>query len=146
MTPYEVKVFLSDSWRKRKELVARYESMLELRSLAEKMTTTFSPVPSAPQGNTSRVEHYAIRIVEMEQDLDEIFNEMDRLHKEAERLIDLVDETNKRQILTNYHLRGMKASQAAEEAGYSVRHLFRLLNESYEEISKKTALNGIPKV
>ena len=45
MTSHEVRKVMSQCWRIRKELKAKENAMQEIRSKAEKMTTSFSQTP-----------------------------------------------------------------------------------------------------
>lgn len=136
MTAYEVRKKMSEAWKLKKEVMAKQEAMWELRSMAEKITTTFSPTPASPQGNSSRVENYAIRIVEMQGDMAESTEHLIDILREVMELIDMADEPIQRAALTYYHLNGHTAEQTASLIGYSVPQFWRILNEGYVSISE----------
>ena len=139
MTPHEVRTYMSQGWKIRKEIRAKLNAIEELRSMAEKTTTSFSLTPSAPQGNSSRVESYAIQIVQMQEDMEECIERLIRVTAETQRMIELAPDPIQRTVLTEYHLNGKTAEQTAEEIGYSLRQIWYIMNKAYECISKNIA-------
>lgn len=137
MTPYEVRSYMSQGWKIRKEIRAKLNAMEELRSMAEKTTTSFSLTPSAPQGNSSRVESYAIRIVQMQEDMEECIQRLVEVTAKTQLMIELAPDPIQRTVLTEYHLNGKTCSEAAADIGYSERQVWRIMNTAYDEISKK---------
>ena len=135
MTAFEVRSEMRKAYWIRREIKARVRRMEELRSMAEKITPTFSPVPGGG-GDGSRVEHYAILIVEMTQDLEERTAELLEVEKKIQGWIDYISDPRARAIAIDYHLNGLDIAAIGAMNGYERRQLFRLLSESYEEIAK----------
>ena len=142
MTAYEVRAYMSQGWKIRREIKAKLNAMEELRSMAEKTTTSFSLTPSAPQGNSSRVESFAIRIVEMQEDMEECVNQLVEIQSRTQHMIELASDPIQRAVLTEYHLNGKTAEHTAEEIGYSLRQVWRIMNTAYDEIAEKMSWNG----
>lgn len=140
MTPYEVKQYMKQGWKLRIELVAKYESVYTLRSLAEKATSTFSPVPSSPSSE-SKVEHYAIRMVEMQMDIEECVDRIYEIQQKTLKMIELASDPLARAILTEYHINGKTLDATAEGIGYSTRQTINIMNKAYQEISDNISLN-----
>ena len=140
MTAYEVRAYMSQGWKIRREIKAKLNAMEELRSMAEKTTTSFSLTPSAPGGNSSRVESYAIRIVEMQEDMEECLNQLVEIQSRTQHMIELASDPIQRAILTEYHLNGKTCESVAEEVGYSDRHVRYLMSRAYEEISRNLSV------
>ena len=139
MTAYEVRAYMSQGWKIRKEIKAKLNAMEELRSMAEKTTTSFSLTPSAPQGNSSRVESFAIRIVEMQEDMEDCIKQLVEIQSRTQHMIELASDPIQRAILTEYHLNGKTCEAVAEEVGYSDRHIRYLMSKAYEEIAYNIA-------
>ena len=137
MTPYEVRAYMSQGWKIRKEIRAKLNAMEELRSMAEKTTTSFTLTPSVPQSNTSRVESYAILIVQMQEDMEECVKQLWAIQDRVQRMIELAPDPIQRTVLTEYHLNGKTAERTAEEIGYSLRQVWRIMNSAYEVIAEK---------
>lgn len=137
MTPYEVRSYMSQGWKIRKELRAKLNAMEELRSMAEKTTASFSLTPRASGDVSSRVESYAIRIVEMQEDMEESYIQLVEIQSKTQKMIELAEDPIQRAVLTEYHLNGKTAEQTAEEIGYSLRQIWRIMNSAYETISAK---------
>lgn len=137
MTPYEVRSYMSQGWKIRKELGAKLNAMEELRSMAEKTTASFSLTPRASGDVSSRVESYAIRIVEMQEDMEESYIQLVEIQSKTQKMIELAEDPIQRAVLTEYHLNGKTAEQTAEEIGYSLRQIWRIMNSAYETISAK---------
>lgn len=140
MTAYEVRAYMSQGWKIRREIKAKLNAMEELRSMAEKTTTSFSLTPSAPGGNSSRVESYAIRIVEMQEDMEECLNQLVEIQSRTQHMIELASDPIQRAILTEYHLNGKTCEAVAEDVGYSDRHVRYLMSRAYEEISRNLSV------
>lgn len=140
MTAYEVRAYMSQGWKIRREIKAKLNAMEELRSMAEKTTTSFSLTPSAPGGNSSRVESYAIRIVQMQEDMEDCVNQLWEIQRRVQQMIELAGDPIQRAILTEYHLNGKTCEAVAEEVGYSDRHVRYLMNKAYEEISNNLSV------
>jgi DNA-directed RNA polymerase specialized sigma24 family protein len=128
---------MSQGWKIRKELGAKLNAMEELRSMAEKTTASFSLTPRASGDVSSRVESYAIRIVEMQEDMEESYIQLVEIQSKTQKMIELAEDPIQRAVLTEYHLNGKTAEQTAEEIGYSLRQIWRIMNSAYETISAK---------
>lgn len=140
MTPYEVRAYMSQGWKIRKEIKAKLNAMEELRSMAEKTTASFSLTPHASGDVSSRVETYAIRIVAMQEDMEECVNQLWEIQRRVQQMIELAGDPIQRAILTEYHLNGKTCEAVAEEVGYSDRHVRYLMNKAYEEISSNLSV------
>ena len=138
MTAYDVRQKMSQAWKLKKEVSAKQDAMKELRSMAEKATASFSPAPSGAQGSgSSRVENYAIRIVEMQEDLMGASEHLIEALREVMALIELADEPIQRAALTQYHLNGKTAEESAACINYSVSQFWRVLNEGYVAVAER---------
>lgn len=138
MNAIEVRQYMSEAWKIRKELRAKLNAMEELRSLAEKTTASYSLTPGGQSEGSSKVENYAIRIVEMQQDMDDCIDNLWKHQREVQRLIEMASDPIQRAILTEYHLNGKKCEVVADEVGYSDRHVRYLMDLAYKEIASKT--------
>lgn len=136
MTAFEVRSEMRKAYWIRREIKARVRRMGELRSMAEKITPTFSPTPGGG-GDGSRVEHYAVLIVEMQQDVEERTAELVKVEKSIQEWVELVDDPRARALLIDYHLNGLNAEEVGAVNGYERRQVFRILSEAYEEIAEK---------
>lgn len=137
MTAHEVRKYMSQCWRIRKELHAKYTAISELRSMAEKMTSSFSQAPGGTPGNNSKVENYAIRIVEMQQDITEANHQLLEIIDRTKAMIEMAPDPLQRAVLTEYHLNGKTAEKTAEAIGYTPRQVWRVMNAAYEYIAAK---------
>ena len=136
MTSHEVRKAMSQYWRIRKELKAKENAMMEIRSKAEKMTPSFSQTPGGHGETASRVEHYAVQLVEMQEDLEDATEALLVAMRKAQRMIELAPDPLQRAALTEYHLNGKTAEETAASIGYSERQIFRLMGSAYEYIAK----------
>ena len=143
MTAHEVRKYMSQCWRIRKELHAKYTAIAELRSMAEKMTSSFSQAPGGTPGNNSKVENYAIRIVEMQDEMADSTKQLLDVIDRTMEMIEMAPDPLQRAVLTEYHLNGKTAEKTAEVIGYSLSQTWRLMNEGYEVIAQKLTRNEI---
>ena len=137
MNAIEVRRYMSQAWRIRIELKAAYASRVELRSMAEKMTASYSLTPGGPHEGSSKVENYALRLVELSDDIAESEGKLIEVLEETKRMISLAPDPLQRAVLTMYHIEGRTAEQTAYEVGYSLRQIWRVMNSAYEEIAKR---------
>lgn len=142
MTAFEVRAEMRRAYWIRREINARIRRMEELRSMAEKITPTFSQAPMGG-GDGSRVENYAVLIVEMNHDLEEKTNELLEVEKKVQGWIEYVSDPRARALCIDYHLNGLTVDDVGAVNGYERRQVFRLLSEAYEEIAKK--INDVTK-
>lgn len=140
MTAYEVKSYMSQCWKIKKEMRAKYSAIYELRSLAEGTTSNLTGMPSS-HSEGSKVENYAIRLVTMRDDLEECVNKLYEVQQKSLHMIEYASDPLARAILTEYHINGKTAEQTAESVGYSRVQVFRILNKAYDEIADKMILN-----
>ena len=106
--------------------------------MAEKATASFSPAPSGAQGSgSSRVENYAIRIVELQEDLMDASEHLLDALQEVMALIELANEPIQRAALTQYHLNGKTAEESAAAINYSTSQFWRVVNEGYVAIAER---------
>lgn len=138
MTAYDVRQKMSQAWKLKKEVSAKQDAMKELRSMAEKATTSFSPAPGGSQGSSSsRVENYAIRIVELQESLMGASEHLLNMLQEVMAMIELADDPIQRAALTQYHLNGKTAEESAACINYSVSQFWRVLNEGYVAVAER---------
>lgn len=137
MTAYEVRAYMSQGWKIKREIRAKLNAMEELRSMAEKTTTSFTLTPGAVQGSASRVESYALLIVQMQEDMEECVKQLWAVQDKVQRMIELAPDPIQRTVLTEYHLNGKTAEVTAEEIGYSLRQIWRIMNSAYEIIAER---------
>lgn len=137
MTAYDVKHKMRQAYKLRKEIRAKQEAMQELRSVAEKVTASFSPAPAGGSNGSSRIENYAIRIVEMQGDLAEASDHLLDMLQEVMALIELAEDPIQRAALTQYHINGCTAEEAADRIGYSQTQFWRIVDNAYIDISKR---------
>lgn len=140
MTAYEVKSYMSQCWRIKKEMRAKYSAIYELRSLAEGTTSNLTGMPSS-HGGGSKVENYAIRLVTMRDDLEECVNKLYEVQEQTLHMIEMASDPLMRAILTEYHVNGKRLEETADTMGYSTRQTIRLMNKAYEDIAEKMSLN-----
>ena len=126
MTAYEVKSYMSQCWRIKKEMKAKYSAILELRSQAESTTANLTGMPSS-HNEGSKVENFAIMLVTMRDDLEECENKLGEVQQQTLRMIEYASDPLARAILTEYHFNGKTAEQTAESVGYSRVQVFRIM-------------------
>lgn len=135
MTEYEVKEKLEQARNLKRELLAKERLLEELRTRAEKITPTLSDLPKA-QSNGSRVESFAILIVELGLDIEEYSIELVNAIQDAESLIRIETDALKRSILTDYYLNRLSVARIAEQEHYSDRRIWQLLSEARRDIAR----------
>ena len=137
MTPEQIHQFLIRTKGCQQDLNNRNEKMQEIRSLAEKVTPSYDFVPIKSHGGSySRVEHYAIELVSMQEEFFEYASKALELLSVTLHLIELVQDPVARAVLTEYYVSGMTAEETAADLDYYVKSVYRIIRGAHKEIAE----------
>lgn len=77
-----IKEYLSQAYRIDQRINSKLEQVRNLRELAEKATSTLSDIPCSGNGNKQKMESVIVKIIDLENEIDE----------EIDKLVDLKHE------------------------------------------------------
>ena len=122
MTSQEKKEFLSRYLEILAEEKDIREEIAYWESKAQKVTASWSAVPSGGKGS-DKVQTGAIKVAELRESLMDKINQLDAVRIEIERAIGTVQDDTQRRLLRLRYIKGMTLQQIAVEMHYSWRHI-----------------------
>lgn len=122
MTSQEKKEFLSRYLKVLAEEKDIREEIAYWESKAQKVTSSWSAVPSGGKGS-DKVQTGAIKVAELRELLMDKINQLAAVRIEIERAIGTVQDDTQRRLLRLRYIKGMTLQQIAVEMHYSWRHI-----------------------
>ena len=122
MTSQEKKEFLSRYLEILSEEKDIREEIAYWESNAQKVTASWSAVPSGGKGS-DKVQTGAIKVAELRESLMDKINQLAAVRIEIERAIGTVQDDTQRRLLRLRYIKGMTLQQIAVEMHYSWRHI-----------------------
>ena len=119
------KEFLSRAYKLEKEI--RYKTRLldGLKSRSACSSPVFSDMPKEPHNPKSLVEYYALRIVEVEHEIMDLQEELQKARKEIAEAIRTVDNTELETLLEMRYLGYLEWNEISARFGYVSNYVFR---------------------
>lgn len=122
--------------QEKKEFLSRYQEILaeekDIReeiayweSKAQKVTSSWSAVPSGGKGS-DKVQMGAIKVAELRESLIDKINQLAAVRIEIERAIGTVQDDTQRRLLRRKYINGLTLEQIAVEMHYSYVHTCRI--------------------
>ena len=125
MTSQEKKEFLSRYLEILAEEKDIREEIAYWESKAQKVTASWSAVPSGGKGS-DKVQMGAIKIAELRESLIDKINQLTAVRIEIERAIGTVQDDTQRRLLRRKYINGLTLEQIAVEMHYSYVHTCRI--------------------
>lgn len=125
MTSQEKKEFLSRYLEILAEEKDIREEIAYWESKAQKVTSSWSAVPSGGKGS-DKVQMGAIKIAELRESLIDKINHLVAVRIEIERAIGTVQDDTQRRLLRRKYINGLTLEQIAFEMHYSYVHTCRI--------------------
>ena len=125
MTSQEKKEFLSRYLEILAEEKDIREEIAYWESKAQKVTSSWSAVPSGGKGS-DKVQMGAIKIAELRESLIDKINQLATVRIEIERAIGTVQDDTQRRLLRRKYINGLTLEQIAVEMHYSYVHTCRI--------------------
>lgn len=125
MTSQEKKEFLSRYLEILAEEKDIREEIAYWESKAQKVTSSWSAVPSGGKGS-DKVQMGAIKIAELRESLIDKINQLAAVRIEIERAIGTVQDDTQRRLLRRKYINGLTLEQIAVEMHYSYVHTCRI--------------------
>lgn len=125
MTSQEKKEFLSRYLEILAEEKDIREEIAYWESKAQKVTSSWSAIPSGGKGS-DKVQMGAIKIAELRESLIDKINHLVAVRIEIERAIGTVQDDTQRRLLRRKYINGLTLEQIAVEMHYSYVHTCRI--------------------
>ena len=124
------KQYLSQIVMLKVRIAAMSEQIEFLRAAAECVTTTYSDMPRSATRNIHKNEDAIIRVLEMEEKRQSVFNRL----AEINEAIASLEDPFLHSLLVKRYVRGERWEQIAADLFVSIRHVHRLHQSALDEI------------
>ena len=125
---------------------ARIEAMRErqrrYRELAQGSAAHLCNVPGGGQRQVSSVEEYAVRMIDLEREMDRRIDEYAALTLKIETAIDRIEDGRLRDLLRWRYMNEWDWEKIAQALGYERRQTFRLHGKALEAFERANAEGG----
>lgn len=120
------KEYLSQAYRIGQRINSKLEQVQSLRELAVKATSTLSDTYSSGNSNKQKMEVVIVKIIDLENEIDEEIDRLVDLKKDIVSLIKRVKNPEYQTLLELRYLNFKTWEQIASEMHYSIQHTFRI--------------------
>lgn len=121
-----IKEYLSQAYRIDQRINSKLEQVQSLRELAEKATSTLSDTPCSGNSNKQKIEGVIVKIIDLENEIDEEIDRLVDLKKDIVSLIKQVKNPEYQTLLELRYLCFRTWEQIAVEMSYELRYLHKL--------------------
>ena len=129
------KEYFRQAYQIDKRIDCKIEQVARLRELAAKATSTLSDLPGSATRNTHRMEDIIVKMIALENEINDDIDYLVDLKRNITRLIKSVDNIEYQRILELRYLCLKSWKEIGEDLGYSKTHVFRLHAEILESLS-----------
>ena len=129
------KEYFSQAYQIDKRIDCKIEQVARIRELAAKATSTLSDLPGSATRNTHRMEDIIVKMIALENEINDDIDHLVDLKRNITRLIKSVDNIEYQRILELRYLCLKSWKEIGEDLGYSKTHVFRLHAEILESLS-----------
>ena len=136
------KEFLNQYLSARREISIKLDEIAKLRSLAAKVTQSFSGTLAGGE-NSSRVELAAAKIVDLEKEIGREIDNLEKVICQVEQTIDTLQNQNQRNVLKLRYLNGMKWEQIAVKLNYNYRWILRIHGLALKNLAIESHYNSV---
>ena len=128
------KEYLSQAYRLDQRINAKLEQVMSLRGLATKATSTLGDTPVSGTRNVHRMEDIIIKIIELENEINQDIDRLIDLKREIVTVIKAVSNPEYQTLLELRYLCFKTWEQIAVEMGYENRYLHKLHNRALDKV------------
>ena len=130
----EARTYLEQAYRIDQRINCKIEQVSSLHSLATKANSTLTDMPGSPNRNIHRMEDIIVKIVDLENDINQDIDMLVDLKTEIMQVIKKVDDLELQTLLEQRYLNFRTWEQIAVDMGYNVRHLYRMHDKALKAV------------
>lgn len=135
----EARTYLEQAYRIDQRINSKIEQVASLHNLATKANSTLTDMPGSPNRNIHKMEDIIVKIVDLENEINQDIDMLVDLKTEIMQVIKKVDDLELQTLLEQRYLNFRTWEQIAVDMGYNVRHLYRMHDQALKKVQ-------IPKV
>ena len=136
------KDYLRQLSRKDARIEAMRERQRRYRELAQGSAAHLCNVPGGGQRQVSSVEEYAVRMIDLEREMERRIDEYVALTLKIETAIDRIEDGRLRDLLRWRYMNEWDWEKIAQALGYERRQTFRLHGKALEAFERANAEGG----
>lgn len=130
-----VKELLNSHYEINLAIDVKLEQLEELKSLATKVTATYSESHSTGT-HADRVGRFSAKMVDLENEINDEIDSLVDVKLKIKEVVSSVSNATQRAILERHYILNESFEKMADKIGYSPRHIRRLLNSAIEQLEK----------
>ena len=130
------KEFLSQAWRIDLRINSKLEQVKSLRALAEKASSTLSPVPYSGTRNIHRMEDVIVKILDLESEINSDIGTLVDTKRKIGEVLSRINPAEYRTLLELRYICCRTWEEIAAEMVYSVRSIHRIHGDALQELGK----------
>lgn len=128
------KAYFRQAYRLDQRINAKIEQLTTLNDLATKCTTVITGMPGNPNKGRSSVEEIVVKIIALENEINDDIDSLVDLKSEMVRVIKAVNNTELQTLLELRYLCFKTWEQIASELDYTVDNVYRLHREALKYV------------
>lgn len=113
---------------------SKIQQVASLNELATRCTATISDMPRSPNHDSSRMAEAVVKIVDLQDEINQDINKLVELKREITGLIKSVPTVEYQTVLEKRYLCFLTWEQIAVDMNYSMQHTFRIHEKALKEI------------
>lgn len=130
----EARFYLEQAYRIDQRINCKIEQVSSLHNLATKANSTLTDMPGSPNRNIHRMEDIIVKIVDLENEINQNIDMLVDLKSEIMQVIKKVDDLELQTLLEQRYLNFRTWEQIAVDMGYNVRHLYRMHDKALKAV------------
>ena len=128
----DAREYLEQAYRIDKRINCKIEQINSLHMLATKTNALVSNMPGSPNKNITRMENTLVKIVSLENEINDDIDGLIDLKMDIQHAINSIDNLEYRLILEQRYLNYLTWEQIAMDLGYTVRTMYRIRDKALE--------------
>lgn len=130
----DARTYLEQAYRIDQRINSKIEQEASLHNLATKANSTQTDMPGSPSRNIHRMEDIIVKIVDLENEINQDIDMLVDLKTEIMQVIKKVDDLELQTLLEQRYLNFRTWEQIAVDMGYNVRHLYRMHDKALKAV------------
>lgn len=126
------KAYLGQAYRIDQRINSKIEQVKSLHAMATKATSTISDMPGSATRNIHRMENVIVKIIDLENEINNDIEELVNLKAEVTAVIKGIDNLEYQMLLELRYLCYKPWEQIAVDLGYSINNVFKMHRKALE--------------
>ena len=128
------KEYLNQAYRIDQRINSKLEQVHSLRGLLTKTNQTYTDMPGNPNRDRSRIEDILVKIIDMENEINEDIDHLVNLKQEIIQTIKAVESLEYQTLLELRYLCYKTWEEIAVDLGYSIQHTYRIRDKALDAV------------